>query len=616
MIAHLSVTTPRGALAADLDPKGITTLRGPSGAGKSALVAAGIAAITGARFYGSTVEARSGGGTALRIDQADKDRSFDAAPKAGAPYRGKVAADFRRWSPLGADPELVDVIAGHLDGRRWQDLAVGTGSELRDLLLRVLPTVDVRQRILAAVGDSADPALLVVRVKAGRSDVILDAADPGYPEALVKHLEAAQTAANAAETAALARRDQAAATVARLRAELPAEPDTEAIAAAARVVSTAKAWADYDAAVARHAEAVDRQQAQRDAREDWRRRKAAIVAPVIDSAALTAAEARVTEAAREVRRLELEAEQLAAARPVAAPDHPPHVGATFPACPTCGQALPIDAGADLPAAAHRAPRADRRPVVTPPEARLAQAEATAARDAIRAEHAAARTAHEAALRALGAEPRVDEEPRTPTAPPQLRPTAEALATAQALSGGAVATRGAYERAVATLRHEEAELGTLEVAATTATARAVLVRATLAAARRVPGEVATEQLGALGDIAPARVRLPTTGTTRAEVVYVQPDGTEQAFGTASKGEQLVGDVALRAGIRRAAAARYGPAWKWCPLVVDPGDYCGGEVPLPVLPAPAWVHRSAGGDGITVVTTAGEQRIGRLAEVVRG
>lgn len=345
MLAHLSLTTPRGTLTADLDPKGITTIAGPTGAGKSALVAAGVALLTGERFYGSTVEGRSGGNTALRIDQAGKDRSFAAEGK--APYRGKVASDFRRWSPLGADVELVHAITGHQGGARWQDLAAGTGQDLRDLLVRVLPPVDLRARILeavAAAGHTADAGLLVVRVRAGKSEVTLDAADPSWPEQLVKALEAAQTEANRAETAATARAEQADATVQRLRRELPTPPDTEALKAAATTDATAKAWAAYDEAVARHEADVARVAEQRAVRDAWQARRAAIGrAPVLDTVALTAAEKAVTEAAVLLKRLEREEQDAAvmAARQVPPPQEGSHAGPMFTStCPACGQAMP------------------------------------------------------------------------------------------------------------------------------------------------------------------------------------------------------------------------------------------------------------------------------------
>lgn len=254
--------------------------------------------------------------------------------------------------------------------------------------------------------------------------------------------------------------------------------------------------------------------------------------------------------------------------------------------------------------------------MTATEAREALATATSVRDEIRTAHRERTAAHTAALGALGTEPRVDPDPRPPTPPPQSRPTDEAVTDARALLGGSGATQAVYDRARADLDRAEAELSGLVGDAERAGARAALVRAALRAAKDVPGAAYAEQLAALGDIGPARVRFPTTGTTRAEVVYVAPDGTEQPFESASSGEQLVADVALRAGIRRAAATRYGAAWRWCPLVVDPGDYCGGAVPLPVLPAPAWVHRSSGGEEITVETSAGVQRIGRLAMLAKG
>ena len=112
-------------------------------------------------------------------------------------------------------------------------------------------------------------------------------------------------------------------------------------------------------------------------------------------------------------------------------------------------------------------------------------------------------------------------------------------------------RRALDRAERALVDAEAEVARLEV----------LVEAI----RRAPSEALRRGLDALGNLGPVRIVLREGGGAVVEV-----DG--RPWDRASTGRQIVADVWLRAGLRRALKA------SWFPLVIDQAQSVGGQ-PLP-------------------------------------
>ncbi len=220
-----------------------------------------------------------------------------------------------------------------------------------------------------------------------------------------------------------------------------------------------------------------------------------------------------------------------------------------------------------------------------------------------AAHAAAATAHSAwrvESAALGREPVVPDAKPAPTAPKRERPSAEALAAAEALLR--------QEDADVVVRRERTAARTAaegRVAAAVdalAAKRASLARceALLVAVRRAPGRIVEAQVAALGDLGTLQIRALRQRTDRDPCIgaFVVGEHGAQPWDSASDGEKVLADAYFRDAIGRCRKSTA------LPLIIDranlyaPKD--GGN--LPRFTGPVWVLRSERTDdaGSIVVT----------------
>jgi hypothetical protein len=99
----------------------------------------------------------------------------------------------------------------------------------------------------------------------------------------------------------------------------------------------------------------------------------------------------------------------------------------------------------------------------------------------------------------------------------------------------------------------------------ATAEASRLDALVEAVRRAPSVLAARQVSALGDLGPVQILFPADGPA----VEVLIDG--RPWWTASSGRRVIGDLYLRAALRRAAKVT------WFPIFVDNVQDFSGEIP---------------------------------------
>lgn len=307
----------RAPVALDLAPKGHTTITGPTSSGKSTILALLTAPFTGElpAVTGEEPEVMltTGGGVAIRrtptawsvaLKGADPIRATSQATLAAVKVDGKPIAAL----VPAADPDLARAVILPGEWRRLYDADLGR--PFRDLLLRVLPSVDLRGRILARV-PGADVNDLTADT-GGKNPRPVPASDAGYPEALVATLERRQTAANKAAAEAKGRAEATAAALARIRAEEVTAPASEdELRAAETVASTARAWDADD----RAREAYRRDKAAYDARcaeIDAHRAALAKLGKVRPPPASTQTERMALDAASKALRAAEEAERNAA----------------------------------------------------------------------------------------------------------------------------------------------------------------------------------------------------------------------------------------------------------------------------------------------------------------
>lgn len=576
------------------------TLFGPSESGKSTVIDAVCWAIWGQDRTGRPLDLAAVRADAdqvsVRLDLVsgtviERTQRRSTAGGRGGVTRSLTAADGtvralasdRDWfgaiGPLG---EAVEALRCVVVPHAWRVLADGPGGSrpLRDLLAAVLPGGDLRE----IVGE-----LLAER---------------GHRLAHQQRLDLRE--AERARTDARRDRDRAAGAYESVRALLelahsrhtPAPPTADVEAARALVVlgeEHARArvvWGAYEAARAERADAVARLEA-------WEEGMASLgPCPESDRSA------RVEQARREVEAAWCAVTRAGIARDAALDevgDIRRRLAVTKGrlylledgdgACPTCGTP---GYAADLTDQRAASLAEMQRLTLEEREAGVRRdALIDALGDAIRAE-AEARTrlsallsepdqvaAWHASQRSIGPRPTVP--PHMP--PPEPMPTAPDPA---ALDAARATVRECDEQVGASRQRERDILeGTRHVAHATqaleqAEQRAAYADALVDVLRVAPSVLAARQLGALGDLGPVTVDLPEGGG-----VDVRIDG--RPWHLASTGRQIVGDIWLRAGIRRALGMDY------LPLVVDCVQDVGGqEVPDP---APTIRLVTTDGHGLT-------------------
>lgn len=511
---------------------------------------------------------------------------------------GPVAATRLEDGTWRADAIRAELSRIVLTPDAWRGLLQrDLGRPLRDLLLAVLPTTDLRV------------ALAEHMVAAGhelRSD---DPADE-------KGAKAALTAANRGASEAAGRAKEATAALDRLGTDVPAAPDPARVAAAEAVLAAAREWDAFDQQIQRHEANAARLAGAIAARDAWRAQRAALGdRPTYDATALDAArvalDAAVAAASKaggivgeaKSKLAGLQAQRPALVRQVeearAAYKKARESGDTCTECGRPGHPKHAERMAELEATgkARTAALEHLDEQIAAAESELAQFQSDAATAAGRSASASAKLRELEAslapvqtwdreLRALGQEPAVPGETQAPGKPTTDRPTAEGLADAQRLARSAAEVAGAIrqrERDLAQAQARATDAARLEALATAEAARVALL---LDLVRKLPSELAAEQAEALGDTGPVRFRFPPAAnrnTPVIEVMFEDDRGAVLDVSLASDGWRVVVDAWVRATVRRLAGLDA------LPLVIDRAQDWTGE--WPDFAGPVWLLTSA-------------------------
>jgi hypothetical protein len=527
---------PTEAAVLQLGQSDLMVVSGESECGKSTLLEAICFCLWGRSSDGSAfpVEAvRDGWEAATVIVRTAKGTEFKRVlsrsraitrecQKGGETHRPTREDDWRALLGPLSDDVLGRAI---LVPFAWQALANGPGGgrPLRDLLARLLPPVDLRAIVAEQVevhdGDSVDEK----GVSAQRAE---ERKHAEQCRGKVSHLRGERDAAACA---------------------VPVGPSHAEVDEARTLLAVAEAWREHDAAKKLGAAA-----------ERWDAQLAALGPETPEPPVASPAEADAAHRAFEASGIRLAAAETALQRASKAFDK-----AQAGTCHACGQSLPegaIGAAADALRAAELA-------VASAKEAHGAAGDArTRTRLAYEAACVTSRAWADTARRrkSLGQRPEAPAvvEPDLP------QPTAAQVAAAKATISDAeraVGAAGEQDRrrarvaeqlaqAERDLSDSEGELRRLELL--------------LDAVRRAPSVAARRQLDAIGDLGPVRIEFPEGD--KADAIRVLLDG--RPWWLASTGRQIVGDVWLRACIRRLAR------WPWMPIVVDRvQDVAGQDVP---------------------------------------
>lgn len=597
-------------------PNGATTIRARSKSGKSHLPVAITFALYGTDEFGDAldpswvpegaerveVRATTGKGAVwgrtmrATTDEAGKvSRSYTRLVQApGAePQRPGSDAAMAALLPkqLTDDPELVRCILAPMVWRRLAEGA-GNGRALTLLLERVLGKGDVRAEVWRLMYEGR-------HVFGDR-----DAVDP-------KGAEEQRRRANSARDAAKGAHEEARRTLAALPSDAAAEaPDADDVDGARDILANFTAWEDFDEAreaydglVKARAEAEERRKAWSDGVAKLGKR------PAVDAVALQEASAklarareftaevqeanqrakdravaakRAVEAAEAASDAEVKAaeEQLAAAKAKA--EALDQAGDTCPMCDRPGWETAAKAQTEAWAEVERLRKAldtaqagapaRREKAVATARAELEKADAALARNteglekARKAEEEAGAaqakanasgadaTTWDTARRALGDEPKLPAEPKAPAEPDEARPDAEDVAAANRTLEAARAAETVAQERGKRRADAEAAVKRAEAAETTATAEAARCEALVEAVRKAPGEIASRQLGALGDLGPCTVHLLAGGGCEVKV-------SGRPWHRASHGERIYADLCLRGALGRAAKM------EWLTLFAD-------------------------------------------------
>ena len=595
---------PHEATTLTLNPDSTTTISGPSEAGKSTAIEATCFALWGCGSDGKPLDPgciREGHDKAevslmlksgLTIERSltrKKSMTRRAGNGEGVTTYASEQALAARLGKLG--DESLRLILAPL---AWKDLAAGNARPLRDFLASLLPPANVGAEVLRLmceagqtfrVGDPlTEKEAATLRTEANRdasetegrvreaASRCLDLSAPLPPAPDVGPAQATLDAANAWEMHELACGDYRRIEDARSRAEvaavewdqrkagLPAVPtDTEETAAnerckplttaysaaqgkadkaegpvfkAKQALETAKTVEDFIIALA--VAAVDRAKLQ-------------LRCAPVDDVCFTCHRSGWTEATATREKAEADLVTAQAALEEAKAGEP---GRRAEAIEAVTEAL-AKATADRDAAVAAFRTAD---------AALAEA------DAVVDDICARRSAHAAAVKALGPRPMIPAPATKPAAPAVACPTpAEITAAEEAFDAVSLAKGAASQRAKdlasATKAAREAKS-----AHDSAVAEATRLDALVAAVRRAPSEIAAKQAETLGDLGPVTFRWGD-GDAKSPAVEVLIDGRPWKF--ASKGKEVVADLWFRAALRRAKGM------PWLPLFVDDVTNVGGQ-----------------------------------------
>lgn len=187
------------------------------------------------------------------------------------------------------------------------------------------------------------------------------------------------------------------------------------------------------------------------------------------------------------------------------------------------------------------------------------------------------------MRALGAEPRIPGRVPAPPDPKSPRPSADEVRGAREVVTRAEKAAGAAAERRATIARLQRDIGADEELLEHHVAEYDRLDALVEAVRREPSESVRRLMARLGDLGPVELRLLEEGG-----VEVLVDG--RPWHLASTGRQVVADVWIRAGLRRAIGKAK------LPLFIDCAQDVGGQ-DLPT-PAPAIVLTTTDGAGLTV------------------
>ena len=601
-----------------LNPDGTTVIVGASERGKSTIMDASVWAICGKAANGKAVPTAyiNDGGDRASVDlelstgtaflrTVDRGRSNTRhIRRNGRETKYEREEDFAgALGRLGDDPEAVRVAMVPL---AWRELAgnPGKGIRLRDMLARVLPDVPLEGVVKELMkGDWAD-------------------GDPISESRAVEVRKYAGQDAKKAEGTVEALHDEL-----KSLKELPAieVPDVAMVATARGLIALGETWDEHTTANGAWITRNKRIARQDINRVNWRQRRKVIGdKPSGDGIDVLNQEVAAAEA---VRLEATNARELAAKAATAHQTRTTAAGSEIHAatgrlqlaekgiesvpdsdeCPTCGgewkgnvnlrraRAVVLESARDAlktAEAAHKALKADNdcddrwkaaqevegqaRRAVTLAEAKLAGVRQKGDR-------------WEQRLSDMGDEPTVDEPTEAPTKLEGEAPAADAISEAEAFVTSAASAQGA-----ATERADQLERLSKRWKAATRDAHNKkdeherldkLVTAT----RRAPSIAANRQLGALGDLGPVEVKIPTD--LDSDTVIVTLDG--RPWECASTGREIVGDLWLRAGLRRALKM------PWLPLFVDNCGAVGGQA-LPDVGGPLILMRTTEDPRVRVVS----------------
>lgn len=534
------------------DPMGWTDFHGRSGAGKTAVLASPTFALLGTKPSGkaidddwigegsdeATVALTTTAKTTLtrrRTRKGDVKRTLSRAEgEQSYPTEEALAAK------LGALLANRDVTRMVLAPKAWKTLLdAQLGRPLRDLLMSILPPMDLRKQIgemMAAAGKA------------------MKASDPTDE----KGAKALQTNANAEVVAKKASLET-------LQAQLKAAPTDDAIEKAKAVLAAVATWQSYDDGKREADRMKDAYDAAKTRHAEWTERKTAIGAcpPGVSPTAVSEVQSRITRG----RQLIADAERGHATLTATLAKHEESKAhAQGGKCPMCGHATKVDAAAlekiDADIAKVSADIETSRVRIAKSKTTLAEVEAQLAK--LNEEGAAART-WSASVAALGREPTIPTAPTMPVEPTVLRPIAaqvEAARTILADARSAMTVKAAVEKA--TVAH---------VAAVDEAARVV---ALVSATRQAPTLLMRAQTEAMGDLGPVSFRFPPKETQTTPEIEVLYNG--RSIECASDGELVIADLWIRAMFRRLGKV---PS---LPIPVDNAQNWSGD--WPAIPGPVW------------------------------
>lgn len=534
------------------EPMGWTDFHGRSGAGKTAVLASPTFALLGTKPNGKAIDddwigegsddcqvsltTRAGTTLTRRRTRKGDVRRVMSRPEGEQtfPTDESLAA---KLGPLLANRDVTRMVLVPL---AWKALAdTQLGRPLRDLLMSILPPMDLRKQIGEMLAESKHT---------------LKASDPVEE----KGVKALQSAANADVIAKKASLDT-------LSAQLKAAPTEEMVATANQVLDTLKVWESYDTGK-READRMNESYTAATARHaDWTDRKAALgVRPEAPAtSALSELQSRVVRG----KSLIADAERSHTALTVALAKHiEAKAHAAGGKCPTCGHAIKAapEAVADIDASITKteADIATSAARITKSKATLAEVEAQITK--ITEDGAAAR-AWDASFAALGREPSIPTMPTMPTEPTALRPLAaqvEAARTTLADARSAASTVAAVEKAT------KAHAASVEEQAR--------VVALVQASRQAPTILMRRQTEAMGDLGPVSLRFPPKENQLTPEIEVLYNG--RSVDCASSGEMVITDLWLRAMFRRLGKV------PTLPIPVDNAQDWSGE--WPAIAGPVW------------------------------